>query len=111
VWLWKNCSESNDVALSCEFDRACPNPGTTLDVSINFAEAHYLLRIRKPSRINEDSILIIENGRATSSRSIKLEDSGTHHLQIYPDNASRQRWEVADRETFNDNVRGDVVGS
>ncbi len=91
--------------------RPClPESWSDYEVSINFAAAKYQLRIHKPSRINDERIVFVEDGQVLSGTSLKLQTNGDHDIQVFPDNASWQRWRSANSGKTAVSVRNQVAG-
>jgi len=56
-------------------------------------------------------LFFVKDGQILSGRSLKLQTSGDHDIQVFPDKASWQRWRSANSGKGIVSTRGQVAGS
>jgi cellobiose phosphorylase len=92
--------------------RPClPEDWRHYEISFNFAAAKYCLQIHDPSRIDDKSVMFVEDGQVLSGRSLKLQTTGDHDIQVFPDDDSWQRRRSADSNKPAVSVRGQAADS
>ncbi|HNP65975.1 MAG TPA: hypothetical protein PKH39_18750, partial [Woeseiaceae bacterium] len=55
-------------------------------------DAVYRIRVNSPGRLRDEECFIAVNGRSVDQEFIRLESSGEHSCQVFPDEDARREW-------------------
>jgi cyclic beta-1,2-glucan synthetase len=75
------------------FFRPClPDAWKGFRLTIRFSAATYRLNLHEPARIGGSHIALVENGRLLQGTALRLEKTGEHDVQVFPDVDAWHMW-------------------
>ena len=74
------------------FDPCLPDTWPSFEITIRFSAATYRLTLHEPARIGGRNVALVENARPLAGTALRLEKTGEHAVQVFPDMDAWHAW-------------------